>query len=35
MKKRNLAVAAAVLAGTVLGIVTRLFGQQRDQLLYA
>ena len=28
-------VIAAVLAGTVLGIVTRLFGQQRDQLLYA
>ena len=28
-------VIAAVLVGTVLGIVTRLFGQQRDRLLYA
>lgn len=28
-------VIAAVLVGTVLGIVTRLFGQQRDRLLHA
>ena len=28
-------VIAAVLVGTVPGIVTRLFGQQRDRLLYA